>query len=133
MAASFAKCAIMARTKVVLPAPRSPESAMKSPGSSMLATSTANRRVASSFASTTVDPWGPQEYVCIVIRHDLPRLFGRVPRHLGHEREGAYHGRSLSWNGIYPDGAAVELHEGAHDRQPKAGAAMMRAVGVGFE
>src|SRR5580704_2528039 len=68
----------MARAKVVLPAPRSPASEMKSPGSSMLATSAANRRVASSFASTSVEPGGSEEYVCIIIRPGCPYQFTRA-------------------------------------------------------
>ena len=51
IAVSPARCAIIARTNVVLPAPRSPDSATKSPGLSRFARSTARRRVASSSAN----------------------------------------------------------------------------------
>src|ERR1700720_3114369 len=96
----------MARAKVVLPAPRSPASAMKSPGSSMLATSAANRRVASSFGSANVEPGGSEEYVCMIIRPGCPYQFARAysaESGVGREREGAYHGGALPWNGIYPN------------------------------
>ena len=50
----------MARAKVVLPAPRSPDSVSRSPGSSAAAMSTISRRVASSSASATVKPQPPE-------------------------------------------------------------------------
>src|SRR5262252_9971325 len=62
-----------------------------------------------------------------------PRLFGGVPRRRGRGRESAYHSRALPPNGIYPNRAVVQLDEGPHDRQSEAGAAMVSAVGMGFE
>jgi hypothetical protein len=53
-AGSPAKWRIMARAKVVLPAPKSPDSVTRSPGPSAAAMSTISRRVASSSASATV-------------------------------------------------------------------------------
>src|SRR5215470_5072593 len=129
-----------ARTKVVLPAPRSPESVTVSPGLSAPAMSTISLRVASSSGSTTEKLERP-----VVRSMDIPAplaaLCGGCP-HRG-SRRGSLAGLSKREHagdgGTAPDRrverhrAAVQLHKGAHQRQAQAGAAMPRAKGVRFE
>src|SRR3954452_12453817 len=129
-----------ARTKVVLPAPRSPESVTVSPGLSAPATSIISLRVASSSGSTTEKLERP-----VVSSMDIPAplaaLRGRRPN--GGSRRGSLAGLSKREHagdgGAAPDrrverhGAAVQPHKGAHQRQAQASAAMPRAEGVGLE
>src|ERR1700686_3336510 len=102
----------MARTRVVLPAPRSPESAMKSPGASRFARSTARRRVASSFASAIAKLPAPGGFDCIDVCAVI-HLFGGAERSGGRGRKNAYHRRTLPWNRLDLDLAAMQLDEGA--------------------
>src|SRR6202035_1350010 len=68
---------ISARANVVLPAPRSPDSVMRSPGSSAAAMSVMKRCIAVSFGNTIVKLAPPE----VVGSIDLPCLLGR--RQLG--------------------------------------------------
>src|SRR5271167_1794832 len=122
----------MARTSVVLPAPRPPESATKSPGAKRFARSTARRRVASSFASAIVKLAAPGGFDCIDVWAVI-HLFGGAERSGGRDRKNAYHRSTLSRNRLDAHLAAMQLDEGAHDRQPETGAAMAGSLGVGFE
>src|SRR5215470_2440924 len=129
-----------ARTKVVLPAPRSPESVTVSPGLSAPAMSIISLRVASSSGSTTEKLERP-----VVSSMDIP-----VPpaAHGGDDsdqesrrrsllafakRKHAGDGGAAADRRIERHRAAMQLHEGAHQRQAKAGAAMPRAEGMGLE
>src|SRR5262245_48571836 len=129
-----------ARTKVVLPAPRSPESVTVSPGLSAPAMSIISLRVASSSGSTTEKLERP-----VVSSMDIPAPLaeqcggrpdrGSRRRSLARlsEREYAGDGGAASDRRVERHGAAMQLHKGAHQRQAKAGAAMSRAEGVRFE
>src|SRR5215510_4736154 len=129
-----------ARTKVVLPAPRSPESVTVSPGLSAPAMSIISLRVASSSGSTTEKLEPP-----VVSSMDIParltvlrdgqsnRGSRRRPLLGLPEREYAGHGGAAADRRIERHRAAMQLHEGAHQRQAKAGAAMPRAERVGLE
>src|SRR5215470_6378570 len=56
-----------------------------------------------------------------------PRLFGRVPRRLRREREGAYHGGAFPRNGIYLNRSAMQLYERVH-AGPNAPAASLGSL-----
>src|SRR5215470_7164274 len=110
-----------ARTKVVLPAPRSPESVTVSPGLSAPATSIISLRVASSSGSTTEKLERP-----VVSSMDIPAplaaLDGGRPNGTSRrgslarlsEREHAGDGGAASDRRIECHRAAVQLHKGAH-------------------
>src|SRR6266550_3391004 len=129
-----------ARTKVVLPAPRSPESVTVSPGLSAPATSIISLRVASSSGSTTEKLERP-----VVSSMDIPAPLAafRGGRPNGgsrrrslvglSEREHAGNGGATPDRRVERHRATVQLHEGAHQRQAEASAAMTRAEGVGLE
>src|SRR5262245_38965514 len=129
-----------ARTKVVLPAPRSPERVTVSPGLSAPATSIISLRVASSSGSTTEKLERP-----VVSSMDIPApltaLCGGRPNRGSRrcslaglpEREHAGDGGATPDRRVERHRAAVQLHKGAHQRQAEASAAMTRAEGVGLE
>src|SRR5215475_12524053 len=129
-----------ARTKVVLPAPRSPESVTVSPGLSAPAMSIISLRVASSSGSTTEKLERP-----VVSSMDIPtplaarcggrrnRASRRGPLAGLSEREHAGHGGTAPDCRVERHRTAVQLHKGAHQRQAQASAAMTRAEGVGLE
>src|SRR5437867_11371822 len=128
-----------ARTKVVLPAPRSPESVTVSPGLSAPAMSIISLRVASSSGSTT-EKLEPPVVSSMEIPARLAVLRKRPARGsrrrplLGlSERKYAGYGGTAADRRIECYRAAMQLHKGAHQRQAKAGAAMPRAEGMGFE
>src|SRR5689334_15370606 len=108
-----------ARAKVVLPAPRSPESVTTSPGSSALAMSIASRLVACSSGSTTMR-FAVADAAGVVRGMAMPRMISRRG-FLGAvlEREEAGHGGAAADRGFERHRAAVQLHEGAHQGEPE--------------
>src|SRR5712692_6915747 len=127
-----------ARANVVLPAPRSPDSVTRSPGSSELAMSTASRWVACSSGSTIekleVTLEMPDGVSSIDMGQPFPEagrpagaMSRRRPLGLPVEREDAGHGRAAADRGLQRHGTAVQLDEGAHQRKPEAGAAVAGA------
>src|SRR5262245_42189013 len=119
-----------ARAKVVLPAPRSPESVTRSPPASALAMSIASRWVACSSGNATEK----LDVVDVVCGSPMAAMISRR-RALGPmvEREHAGNRGTAADRGFEPDRAAVQLHEGAHQRQPEPGAAVARAERMGLE
>src|ERR671930_916283 len=61
------------------------------------------------------------------------RSFGGVAMRVLVDREVAGDGGALAYHRIDAHLAAMQLDEGAHQRQAEAGAAVPRAVGVAFE
>src|SRR5712691_11932793 len=127
MVSSPARWRIRARAKVVLPAPRSPDSVTRSPGLSALATSTMSRWVKPSSGSTTekLAPAGVVRSIAIACSWSCRRSLARLA-----EREDAGHGGPAADRGIERHRAAVQLDEGAHEGEAEARAAMARAEGV---
>src|SRR5262245_21420852 len=126
-----------ARANVVLPAPRSPESVIRSPGASALAMSIISRSVACSSGSTTekLAPPGLVSSIAMAGRLPLARSrrgpLARLPDLP--QREDAGDGGAAADRRIERHRAAVQLHERTHQRQPKAGTAMAGAERVGLE
>src|SRR5215471_5099593 len=119
-----------ARANVVLPAPRSPESVTVSPGCSELAMSTANRWVACSSGSATEKlelpgVVGSRAMAATISRRGAP---GPVV-----EREAAGHRGTAADRRFEAYGTAVQLDEGANQRESEAGAAVARAERMGLE
>src|SRR5262247_3455061 len=109
-----------ARTKVVLPAPRSPESVTVSPGLSAPAMSIISFRVASSSGSTTEKLEPPvvssmdMPAPLAALRAGQPIQGSRRRPLLGLlEREYAGHGSAAADRRIECHRAAMQLHEGA--------------------
>src|SRR5215470_17957774 len=132
-----------ARTNIVLPAPRSPDSVTRSPGSSELAMSTASRWVACSSGSTIekleVTLEVPDGVSSIDMGEPLPEagrparaMLRRRPLGLPVEREDAGHGGAAPDRGFERHRAAVQLDEGAHQREAEAGAAVAGAERMGL-
>src|SRR5215471_13494702 len=117
-----------ARAKVVLPAPRSPESVMRSPGSRAAARSVAKRRVASSSGNVTVKlgPVGAVKSIAVpLLRRRQVGGFGKG--------EGTCDGGTLSQGRSDRDLAAVQFDKRPDQRKPDAGPAVARAERMGFE
>src|SRR5215467_8138338 len=117
-----------ARANVVLPAPRSPDSVMRSPGSSALAMSIAKRRVASSSGkvSEKLAPAGAVNSMWVsLLRRRQAGGFG--------EWENTRDRGALSHGGIDRYLAAVQFDKRADQGEPDSGAAMLRAEGMSFE
>src|SRR5271170_423111 len=93
IASSPARWRMSARAKVVLPAPRSPDSVTRSPVSSALAMSIAKRTIAGSFGNVTV------KLAPLLVVRSIGRLrLGRRQRGGLSERERACHGGALPDN-----------------------------------
>src|SRR2546430_6830891 len=129
-----------ARTKVVLPAPRSPESVTVSPGLSAPAMSIISLRVASSSGSTTEKLERPVVSSMDTVLSSVGQCSGhRQPSRCRRLRPGLSEREHAGDGGATPDRrverhrATVQLHKGAHQRQAEASAAMTRAEGVGLE
>src|SRR5262245_26995432 len=119
-----------ARANVVLPAPRSPESVTRSPGSRALAMSIASRWVACSSGSTTEklevpDVVGSSAMMATISRR---RALGPVV-----EREHAGDGGAATDRRFQRHRATVQLHERAHEREAEPGPAMARAERMGLK
>src|SRR5580704_2862764 len=99
-----------ARANVVFPAPRSPDSVTRSPGSSAAAISVMNRRVASSFGNVTAKLAPPG-----MVRSMGTPLLGRRQRGGFTQREGTCHGSALSDSRLDVDRPAMQFHERAHE------------------
>src|SRR5580700_11250403 len=128
MLASPARMRISARANVVLPAPRSPDSVTRSPGSSAAATSAANRCVAPPSGSVSVKlaPPGPVRSMDVPLpRRAQPGGFG--------EWECTGDSGALSHRGSNGHRAAVEFHEGTNQRKADSGTAMLRSQRVRLE
>src|SRR2546425_5701377 len=116
-----------ARANAVLPAPRSPESVTRSPGMSEFARSIASRRVACSSGSATEKLDVPEVVSSIAMESRRRALRPLV------DREYAGHGGAAADRRFQRHRAAVQLDEGAHQRQAEAGAAVPRAERVRLE
>src|SRR5690242_18799786 len=126
MAGSAASRRISARAKVVLPLPRSPVRVSMSPGSRMAAMSVAKRSSALSSGSAVAK-------LAAAAGIAAPGLggggaFGGM---LGRKQAG--HGGAAAERRIEAHGAAMQLHERAHQRQAEAGAAVARALRMRLE
>src|ERR1044072_1431368 len=136
-----------ARANAVLPTPRSPESVTRSPGLRTEATSDARRRVACSLGSA-IEKLEAGETASIfrasLVAHDLVRkpvpnfrdhalLFCRRLLRRPSEREDAGDGGSAAHGRIELHRTTMQLDEGTHDREPKAGAPMRRAERMTLE
>src|SRR5215471_10378518 len=119
-----------ARANVVLPAPRSPESVTVSPGCSELAMSTASRWVACSSGSATEKLELPGVVGSNAMAATISRRGALGPVV---EREDAGHRGAAADRRFQAHRAAVQLDEGAHQRQPEPGTAVARAERVGLE
>src|SRR6202012_3100081 len=106
---SPARARMSARANVVLPAPRSPDSVTRSPGSSAVAISAAKRSVASSFGNITLTLEPPAGVKSI--KDAL--LFGGRQRDGFAKRKGTGHGRAPPHNRSDIDSAAMQFHERA--------------------
>src|SRR5215470_9844622 len=117
-----------ARANVVFPAPRSPDSVMRSPGSSAPARSVAKRRVASSSGNVAVK-LAPRGAVKSIF---FPLLRRRQIGGFG-KGKGTCDGGALSQGRTDRHLAAVQFHKRPDQRKPDAGAAIARAERMGFE
>src|SRR3954463_4479924 len=126
-----------ARANVVLPAPRSPESVMTSPGSSAVAMSTISRMVACSSGRTAEKLVMPDRVsgiaTALALRAAMAIASRRGPLAGMAEREHAGDRGAAADGGVEGHRAAVQLDEGAHERKSEAGAAVMRAQGICLE
>src|SRR5215472_13113498 len=113
---------------MVLPAPRSPDNVIRSPGSSVPAISAAKRRVASSSGNVTAKlaPRGAVKSIAV------PLLGRRQVGGFG-EGEGTCDGGALSQGRCDRHLAAVQFHKRPHQRKADAGPAIARAERMGFE
>src|SRR6516225_780395 len=102
-----------ARAKVVLPAPRSPESVTRSPGWSEFAISIASRWVACSSGSATEKLDVPAVVSSIAIYGSC-----RGALHAMTNGKDAGHRRAAAYRRFERHRAAMQLDEGAHQRQP---------------
>src|SRR5450432_4036558 len=105
-----------ARANVVLPAPRSPDNVTMSPGLSAFATSTASRRVAISAGRTTEKLAPPAGAIMAPPDRSCGRPLGELA-----EREDAGHRGAGADRRFERHGAAMQLHERAHQRQAEPG------------
>src|SRR5271166_2195948 len=123
-----------ARANVVLPAPRSPESVTRSPGSSEFAMSTASRWVACSSGSATekLDVPSVVRSIATAVPPAEPPSRRRLQRPVI-EREDAGDGCTAAHCGFERHCSAVQLDEGTHQRKPQTGAAVPRAERMGLE
>src|SRR5437763_11150641 len=105
-----------ARAKVVLPAPRSPESETKSPGCSELAISRARRRVACSSGSTTekLDVSAVVSTIARPVQRPLPPRYARSPSPASRGRTIAFLARASNTISSFPASAKREAGEGDH-------------------
>src|SRR5262249_51573881 len=111
-----------ARANVVLPAPRSPDSVMRSPGSSALAISIAKRRVASSSGNVSeklAPPGAVKSMGVSLLRGGQAGGFG--------EWENTCDGGALSHSRIDRHLPPMQLDKRADKRKPNSGAAMLGA------
>src|SRR5262249_8685914 len=116
-----------ARANVVLPAPRSPDSVMRSPGSSALAISIAKRRVASSSGNVSeklAPPGAVKSMWVSLLRRRQAGGFG--------EWENTCDGGALSHGGIDRHLAAVQFDKRADKRKPDSRTAMLGAERVSY-
>src|ERR1700737_3428882 len=123
-----------ARAKAVLPAPRSPDSVTRSPGSSELAISMASRAVACSSGRITEKLDVPE--VVRSIAMPAPPIGTRSRRRSPCamiERKHAGDGGAAAHGGFERDRSAMQLDEGAHQREPQSGATVPRTERMGLE
>src|SRR5205809_6031841 len=110
-----------ARAKAVLPAPRSPESVTRSPGSSEFAMSIASRWVACSSGSATEKLDVPAVVRSIAMAAPLAQAVAgscRRSLRLKIERKNARDSGAAAEGRFEPHRATMQLDEGAHQRKP---------------